>query len=423
MMPFVNLTAQREAYREELETAERAVLDSGCYIGGPEVAALEKELADYCNSGNSDAGSDGAKPGKQGFFGGKEKHFTGKDHAEPETRAIACASGTDALTIALMALGIKPGDEVIVPDFTFIAPAECVAFLGGTPRFADIDPETLLIDPESVKALIGPKTRGILAVDLFGQVADFNELWEIAVANDLWLLEDAAQAFGAKYDIGVPPYSDIITSRACTLATISITSFYPSKPLGCYGDGGAIFTHDAQLAEKVRMLANHGSRERYLHKTVGLNSRLDALQAAILRVKLRHLEEELKVRRENARKYDEFFAEYNAGLRASAGADISGASAGAKIVPQYIEHGCTSTYAQYTVLADDREAFIKKLDKAGIPHCIHYPMPLHEQPCFRGLAQGSENRNAIMASQKAVSLPVCAFTDVDFIINKLRSVQ
>lgn len=403
-MPFVNLTAQREAYREELETAERAVLDSGCYIGGPEVAALEKELADYCNSGNSDAGSDGAEPGKQGSF-------AGKDRAEPETRAIACASGTDALTIALMTLGIKPGDEVIVPDFTFIAPAECVAFLGGIPRFADIDPETLLIDPESVRALIGPKTRGIIGVDLFGQVADFNELWEIAVANDLWLLEDAAQAFGAKYDIGVPPYSDIITSRACTLATISITSFYPSKPLGCYGDGGALFTSDVELAEKVRMLANHGSRERYLHETMGMNSRLDALQAAILRVKLRHLEEELKVRRENARKYDEFFAEYNAGT-----------AAGARIVPQYIGENCTSTYAQYTVLADDREAFIKKLDKAGIPHCIHYPMPLHEQPCFREFAQGSENKNSIMASRKAVSLPVCAFTDVDFIINKLRSV-
>lgn len=414
-MPFVNLTAQREAYREELETAERAVLDSGCYIGGPEVAALEKELADYCNSGNSDAGSDGAKPGKQGFFGGKEKHFTGKDHAEPETRAIACASGTDALTIALMALGIKPGDEVIVPDFTFIAPAECVAFLGGTPRFADIDPETLLIDPESVKALIGPKTRGIIAVDLFGQVADFNELWEIAVANDLWLLEDAAQAFGATF----APWEGISPNkpwRAGTIGSISITSFYPSKPLGCYGDGGALFTSDPKLEAKIRQIANHGSRERYLHETVGMNSRLDALQAAILRVKLRHLEEELKVRRENARKYGEFFAEYNAGLRASGDID------GAKVVPQKIEYGCTSTYAQYTVLADDRKAFIKKLDKAGIPHCIHYPMPLHKQPCFRGLAQGSENRNAIMASQKAVSLPVCAFTDVDFIINKLRSV-
>ena len=405
-MPFVNLTAQREAYREELEAAERAVLDSGCYIGGPEVAALEKELADFCNSGNSDAGKQGS--------------FAGKDRAEPETRAIACASGTDALTIALMALGLKPGDEVIVPDFTFIAPAECVAFLGAVPKFADIDPETLLIDPESVRALIGPKTRGIIGVDLFGQVADFNELWEIAVANDLWLLEDAAQAFGATF----APWEGISPNkpwRAGTIGSISITSFYPSKPLGCYGDGGALFTSDPKLEAKIRQIANHGSRERYLHETVGMNSRLDALQAAVLRVKLRHLEEELKVRRENARKYDEFFAEYNAGLRASAGAG-SGASAGAKIVPQYIEHGCTSTYAQYTVLADDRETFIKKLDKAGIPHCIHYPQPLHEQPCFRGLAQDSENKNSIMASRKAVSLPVCAFTDVDFIINKLRSV-
>ena len=413
-MPFVNITGQRDAYREELLAAERAVLDSGCYIGGPEVKALEAELADFCNSSSSDAE-------KKGFWGGKESLFTGKDRAEPKTSAITCASGTDALTIALMALGLKPGDEVIVPDFTFIAPAECVAFLGGIPRFADIDPETLLIDPESVKALIGPKTRGIIGVDLFGQVADFNELWEIAVANDLWLLEDAAQAFGATF----APWEGISPNkpwRAGTIGSISITSFYPSKPLGCYGDGGAIFTHDAQLAEKVRMLANHGSRERYLHETVGMNSRLDALQAAILRVKLRHLEDELKVRRENARKYDEFFAEYNAGLRASAGAGISGASAGAKIVPQYIEHGCTSTYAQYTVLADDRETFINKLDKAGIPHCIHYPQPLHEQPCFRGFAQDSENKNSIMASRKAVSLPVCAFTDVDFIINKLRSV-
>jgi len=369
MMPFVNLTGQREAYREELEAAERAVLDSGCYIGGPEVKALETELADFCNSGSSGV--------------------------------ITCASGTDALTIALMALGLKPGDEVIVPDFTFIAPAECVAFLGGIPRFADIDPETLLIDPESVKALIGPKTRGIIGVDLFGQCAPFEELSKIASAHGLWLLEDAAQAFGATTG----------TSRACTLATISITSFYPSKPLGCYGDGGAIFTHNAQLAEKVRMLANHGSKERYLHETVGLNSRLDALQAAILRVKLRHFESELKVRRENARKYDEFFGALN---------DAGGID-GAKIVPQQIGINCTSTYAQYTVLADDREAFIKKLDKAGIPHCIHYPQPLHEQPCFKELAQGSENKNAIMASQKAVSLPVCAFTDVDFIIDKLRA--
>jgi len=389
MMPFVNLTGQREAYREELEAAESTVLDSGCFVGGPEVAALERELADFCNS---DAG-------KEGFF-------AGKDRAEPETRAITCASGTDALTIALMALGLKPGDEVIVPDFTFIAPAECVNFLGGIPRFADIDPETLQIDPESVKARISPKTRGIIGVDLFGQCAPFMELRRIADEHELWIVEDAAQAFGATSG----------ARRACTFGDISITSFYPSKPLGCYGDGGAVFTSNVQLAEKVRMLASHGSKERYLHETVGMNSRLDALQAAILRVKLHHFEAELKVRRENARKYDEFFAEYNAGLRASGGVD------GAKIVPQKIAEDNTSTYAQYTVLADDREAFIKKLDKAGIPHCIHYPMPLHRQPCFASITDaGCAENNADRASRMAVSLPVCAFTDVDFIIDKLRA--
>ena len=244
MIPFVNLTGQRNAYRNELIEAEKSVLDSGCYIGGPVVNALEKELGDFCGG----------------------------------VSAITCASGTDALTLALMALGVGPGDEVIVPDFTFIAPAECVAFLGGVPRFADIDLETLQILPGSVEALIGPKTRGIIAVDLFGQCAPFKELRQIADAHGLWIIEDAAQAFGATTG----------TQHACTFGDISITSFYPSKPLGCYGDGGAVFTSDAQLAEKVRTLANHGSKERYLHESVGVNSRLDALQAAVLRVKLRH---------------------------------------------------------------------------------------------------------------------------------------
>ena len=373
MIPFINIRAQREAYKSEFLNAEQEVLDSGCFIGGPAVENLETELAKY----------------------------TGSAHA------ITCASGTDALTIALLALGLKPGDEVIVPDFTFIAPAECVALLGGVPRFADIDPETLLIDPESVRALIGPKTRGIIGVDLFGQVADFNELWEIAVANDLWILEDAAQAFGATFAPweGISPKSPNKPWRAGTIGSISITSFYPSKPLGCYGDGGALFTSDPKLEAKIRQIANHGSRERYLHETVGMNSRLDALQAAVLRVKLRHLEDELKVRRENARKYDEFFS-----------------SAGARIVPQKIASGNTSTYAQYTVLAENRESFIRVLDAAGIPHCIHYPMPLHRQPCFASITDaGCAENNADRASRMAVSLPVCAFTDVDFIIDKLRA--
>jgi len=359
MIPFVNIQGQREAYREELEKAEKAVLDSGIYIGGQEVAALEAELSAY----------------------------TG-------TYAVTCASGTDALTIALTALSVQPGDEVIVPDFTFIAPAESVARLGATPVFADIDPRTLQISPESVESLVGPLTRGIIAVNLFGQCAPYEKLRQIAKRHGLWLLEDSAQAFGAMQG----------SKRACTLGDMAITSFYPSKPLGCYGDGGAIFTASKDLTQKVRMLANHGSEERYLHKVVGTNSRLDALQAAVLRVKLAHLDSELESRRKIAERYDQFFA------------NIEGLS------PQQVADGNTSTYAQYTLLADNREEFIAKLDRAGIPHCIHYPMPLHWQPCFAKLAAHYAENAADKASQKAVSLPMCAFTPIDEIIERLEKV-
>jgi len=358
MIAFVNIQAQRDAYREELEKAEKAVLDSGIYIGGPEVAALEAELSAY----------------------------TG-------TNAVTCASGTDALAIALTALGVQPGDEVVVPDFTFIAPAECVARLGATPVFADIDPRTLQISPESVESLVGPQTRGIIAVDLFGQCAPYGKLREIAQRHGLWLLEDSAQAFGATQD----------GKQACTFGDIATTSFYPSKPLGCYGDGGAIFTANKDLAQKVRMLANHGSEERYLHKVVGTNSRLDALQAAVLRVKLAHLDSELKARKSVAERYDAFFA------------NIEG------LTPQQIAEGNTSTYAQYTLLIDNRKDFVATLHQAGIPHCIHYPMPLHRQPCFAELAAKYAENAADKASQKAVSLPMCAFTPIDEIIERLRA--
>lgn len=365
MIPFIDIRAQREAYRSEFLQAEQGVLDSGCYIGGPEVQNLEAELAKY----------------------------TGAAHA------ITCGSGTDAITIALLAMGIQPGDEVIVPDFTFIAPAECVMRLGAIPKFADIDAETLQASVEGIESLIGKKTRGIIAVNLFGQCAPYAEIQKCARANNLWLIEDSAQAFGATQN----------GAAACTFGDIAITSFYPAKPLGCYGDGGALFTQNDELAQKIRLIANHGSCKRYIHEICGINSRLDAIQAAVLRVKLRHLDEELKMRRENARKYNEFFAEMN-----------SANGNGAKIVPQKIADGNTSTYAQYTVLAEDRDAFIAQLEHAEIPYCIHYPMPLHEQPCFKGLAQSGANTNAIEASQKAVSLPFCAFTDVDAIVAKLK---
>ena len=373
MIPFINVRAQREAYLSEFKQAEQDVLDSGCFIGGPVVQALESELAE----------------------------FTGAKHA------ITCGSGTDALTIALLALRLKPGDEVIVPDFTFIAPAECVMRLGGIPKFADIDAETLQVSAESIAKLITPKTKGIIAVNLFGQCAPYAEIQECARANSLWLIEDSAQAFGATQN-GVP---------ACTFGDISITSFYPAKPLGCYGDGGALFTANDELAKKIRLIANHGSQTRYIHEICGMNSRLDAIQAAVLRVKLRHFKDELKKRSENASKYNEFFAKCNS---------AADSANGAKIVPQKIADGNTSTYAQYTMLAEDRDAFIAQLERAEIPYCIHYPQPLHTQPCFKGLVQACESAsrdgasNATGACQKVVSLPMCAFTNVDEIIARLR---
>lgn len=361
MIPFVNLIAQRAAYKTELEQAEKAVLDSGCFVGGPIITEFEKKLENFCGI----------------------KH------------ALTCGSGTEALTIALMALGVSCEDEVIVPDFTFIAPAECVAGLGAKPVFADIDPETLQISTKSVQALITPKTRGIIAVDLFGQCAPYKALREIAMQNHLWILEDAAQAFGAKV------HTNEGARYACTFGDIAITSFYPSKPLGCYGDGGALFTNNDEYAAKIRQIANHGSSKHYLHEIIGLNSRLDALQAAILQVKMNHFEAELAIRQKNAQKYDEFFADLH-GIR-----------------PQKIAEGNTSTYAQYTLLVDNRNDFIAKLDQAQIPYCIHYPMALHQQPCFGNVS----NRNsAEEASSKALSLPVCAFTDVDFIINQMRQI-
>ncbi len=386
MIPFINLQAQREAYKNEFLQAEQEVLDSGCYIGGPVVKSLEAELASYAGA----------------------KH------------AITCGSGTDAITIALTALELQPDDEVIVPDFTFIAPAECIMRMGGVPVFADIDAETLQISVESIEQRITPNTKGIIAVNLFGQCAPYREIKNIAKLHGLWLIEDSAQAFGATQ----------CGQNACTFGDISITSFYPAKPLGCYGDGGALFTHDDELAQKIRLIANHGSSMRYVHEICGMNSRLDAIQAAVLRVKLRHLDDELKMRRENARKYNEFFA------------NVPG------IRPQKIADGNTSTYAQYTVLADDRDAFIAQLERAQIPYCIHYPMPLHEQPCFAkyqtdyiaGALYGPpgiintlppnitdkllENANihADRAAEKVVSLPMCAFTDTGKITDKLNNI-
>ncbi|MCQ2061521.1 MAG: DegT/DnrJ/EryC1/StrS family aminotransferase [Fibrobacter sp.] len=380
MIPFVNLPAQRKAYQLELENAEKQVLDSGCYIGGPVVRQLEGELSRFL--GSEGIGPENAPEG------------IGPEKAPEAPECISCASGTDALSLALEALEVKLGDEVIVPDFTFIAPAECARRLGATVRFADINPETLQISAESVWNLVGPRTKGVIAVDLFGQCAPYRELREICQKNGLWLLEDCAQAFGATQD----------GRAACTFGDIAITSFYPTKPLGCYGDGGALFTRNEKFATTIRELANHGSTERYLHKRLGYNSRLDALQAAILLVKLKHFKDELRVREKNATLYDQFFKDF-------------ARKVGYTIQPIKIAAGNTSTYAQYTLLVENREHFLGLLEKAEIPYCIHYPMPLHQQPCFADKLTKCPITEDVV--KKVVSLPVCAWTDVEGIINKL----
>ena len=358
MIPFVNLSSQRNAYREELEIATQRVYDSGCFIGGKEIEALEAELSTYSGA----------------------------------TQAITCASGTGALLLSLLALDIREGDEVIVPDFTFVAPAECVALLGAIPRFADISKDTFLIDPAAVEALITPKTRGIIAVDLFGQCANYEVLQNVANTHNLWIIEDAAQSFGASH----------FGKKSGNLTRIAATSFYPSKPFGCYGDGGAVFTSDEKLASRVRALANHGSTEHYVHESLGTNSRLDALQAAILRVKLCHLEDELTIRRQNAEIYNAFFAHFE-GLHTPT-----------------IAAGNTSTFAQYTLVTEDRTLWEKKFAKAEIPTCIHYPRPLHTQPCFaRFGAHKVTNPQTEKHCNGVLSLPVCAFTDVKAILNRI----
>ncbi|HHX15647.1 MAG TPA: DegT/DnrJ/EryC1/StrS family aminotransferase [Fibrobacter sp.] len=350
MIPFVNLPAQYKAHQCEINSAIEKVHHSGCYVGGPEVEAFERELEQYVDIAH----------------------------------AVTCASGTDAIFLALEALGLEEGDEVLVPDFSFIAPAECVRSLGGIPIFCDIHPGSFLIDETLIENRITSKTKGIVAVDLFGQCADFETLSKISQKYGLWIIEDAAQSFGATQN----------SKKACSFGDIAITSFYPTKPLGCCGDGGALFTSSKTLATRVRSLANHGSTERYRHDYIGRNSRLDAIQAAILKVKLKYFDDELAIRVANAKRYDSFFCEFS---------DIR--------TPQ-INAGNSSTYAQYTLRSPKRNDWEAQLQEAGIPFCIHYPQALRKQPCFLSL-NSEGNPVTDLACDEVFSLPVCAYSEVD----------
>lgn len=316
MIPFIDLAAQQDRLRTEIEAAIARVLAHGQYILGPEVAELEERLAAY----------------------------TGAAHC------ITCANGTDALQIALMALGVGPGDEVITPGFTYIATAEAAAILGAKVVYVDIDPESYNIDSALLEAAITPRTRAILPVSLYGQCADFDAINAIAARHGIPVIEDAAQSFGATYK----------GRKSCNLTTIACTSFFPSKPLGCYGDGGAVFTSDPDLARSIRQIARHGQEKRYYHVRLGMNSRLDTLQAAILLPKLRILDDEIAARQRIAEAYA-------APLRA------------AGIDPPLVAQHNVSAWAQYTVRVKGRDGVQKALAEAGVPTAVHYPMPLNLQ--------------------------------------------
>ena len=317
-MEFIDLKAQQLRIKDKIDAGIKRVLDHSQYILGPEVAELEDKLAAFCGA----------------------KH------------CITVANGTDALQIAQMALGIGPGDEVITPGFTYIATAETVALLGAKPVYVDIDPRTYNLDPGLLEAAITPRTKAIVPVSLYGQCADFDAINAIAAKHGIPVIEDAAQSFGASYK----------DRKSCNLSTIACASFFPSKPLGCYGDGGAIFTNDDDLAKIMRQIARHGQDRRYHHVRVGVNSRLDTLQAAILLPKLEILAEEIELRQQVARRYDRLLNEV--------GIDTT----------PYIEPHNISAYAQYTIRVNGREALAEKLKTVGIPTAVHYPIPLNKQP-------------------------------------------
>lgn len=344
-MQFINLVAQQDRIKDKLDANIQKVLAHGQYILGPEVHELEEKLSAYT----------GAK------------------------YCITCANGTDALQIAQMAFGIGPGDEVITPGFTYIATAETVAVLGAKPIYVDINPKTYNLDVEQLEAAITPLTKAIIGVSLYGQCADFDAINAIAAKYNIPVIEDAAQSFGASYK----------GKKSCNLTTVACTSFFPSKPLGCYGDGGAIFTNDEALAIIIRQIARHGQDRRYHHIRVGVNSRLDTLQAAILLPKLEILDDEMQARQRVAKTYNQLFNK-----------------AGIATIP-FIEAHNQSAWAQYTIQVDNRDGVQAKLKDQGIPTAVHYPIPLNKQPAVA-------DKNAVLTvgdavAERVMSLPMHAY--------------
>ncbi|HMJ93970.1 MAG TPA: DegT/DnrJ/EryC1/StrS family aminotransferase [Allosphingosinicella sp.] len=346
MMQFIDLKSQYQALKPEIDEAIQRVLDHGQYILGPEVAEMEQALATYCGTAH----------------------------------CISVASGTDALLMSLMALGVGPGDEVITTPFTFAATAEVIVLAGATPVFADIETDTCNLDPRLIEEKITPRTRAIMPVALYGQPADMDEIEEIAARNgNLPVIDDAAQSFGADYK----------GRKSCALSTLGCTSFFPSKPLGCYGDGGAIFTDDEALATACREIRVHGQSRRYVHTRIGIGGRMDTLQCAVVLAKLKRLDWEIERRLEIGARYNQLLDD-----------------AGIGRVQQKPDR--TSVFAQYTVLVDDRAGVQERLKAAGIPTAVHYPIPLNRQPAYSNRSAGGPTPKADRVADRVMSLPMHA---------------
>jgi UDP-2-acetamido-2-deoxy-ribo-hexuluronate aminotransferase len=349
VIEFVDLAAQRRRIEADLQARLARVFAHGRYIDGPEVAELESRLA-------SEAGA---------------------------THCIACGNGTDALTIALLALGVGPGREVVTPAFSYIAAAEAIALVGATPVFVDIDPTTYTLDIRAIDRAMSPRTAAIIPVSLFGQCADYEAIDAVAAKAGIPVIEDAAQSFGAKRH----------SRPSCGLSRIACTSFFPSKPLGCYGDGGAVFTSDAGLATIIRQISRHGQAGRFEHLRVGMNSRLDTLQAAVLLAKLEVFQDELAARRKVAAMYHDLLADLP------------------EVVRPTVAEGNQSVWAQYTVRVPARDAIAAELKSRGIPTAIYYARTIPEQPAFGGIT--GKFPAAEQAARAVISLPMHPYLTAD----------
>lgn len=341
-IPFIDLKTQYLALQTQIQTRINNVLEHGQYIMGPEVRELEQKLEEYAGA----------------------KH------------CITVASGTEALLISLMALNIQPEDEIITTPFTFVATAEVIVLLGAKPVFVDIQSDTCNIDPMLIEAKITPKTRAIMPVSLYGQPADMDEINQIAAKYNLPVIEDAAQSFGATYK----------GRKSGNLSTIGCTSFFPSKPLGCYGDGGAIFTNDDVFAQTMREIRVHGQSKRYVHTRVGVGGRMDTLQCAILLAKLERFEWEIKQREQIGQRYNSLLKDK------------------VKLVAQRDDR--TSVFAQYTILVENREQLQESLKEQGIPTAVHYPVPLNEQPAYQHICCPDCTPISSKISKQVMSLPM-----------------